>query len=110
MSAMETVIERERSVRLGFFAERVQELDNVVSRYRPMFYKRAFHFLRNATDAEDAVQVAFLSAYKQLGRFRGQSKLSTWLTTIVIKASRMQLCCPNAYLSLSRQHGQDRLS
>ena len=27
MSAMEMVIERERSVRLGFFAERVQELD-----------------------------------------------------------------------------------
>ena len=53
MSAMEMVIERERSVRLGFFAERVQELDNLVSRYRPMLCKRDFHFLRNATDAED---------------------------------------------------------
>jgi hypothetical protein len=87
MSAMEMVIERAPSVRLGFFAERVQELDNVVPRYRPMFYKRAFDFLRNATDAEDAVRDALLSAYKHLGRFRRQAKLSTWLTTIVINVS-----------------------
>ncbi len=94
MSAMEMVNERERSVRLGFFAERVQELDNVVSRYRPMFYKRAFHFLRNATDAEGAVQDALLSAYKHLGRFSGQAKLSTWLTTIVINAARDAIAPP----------------
>jgi RNA polymerase sigma-70 factor (ECF subfamily) len=109
MSAMETVIEREGSVRLGFFAERVQELDNVVARYRPMFYKRAFHFLKNATDAEDAVQDALLSAYKHLGRFRGQAKLSTWLTTIVINAARMQLRRRRGCLSLDEEHGQDGL-
>jgi RNA polymerase sigma-70 factor (ECF subfamily) len=109
MSAMEMVIERQRSVRLGFFAERVQELDNVVSRYRPMFYKRAFHFLRNATDAEDAVQDALLSAYKHVGRFRGQAKLSTWLTTIVINAARMQLRRRSGHLSLDQEHGQDGL-
>jgi RNA polymerase sigma factor (sigma-70 family) len=109
MLAMETVIERECSVRLSFFAERVQGLDNVVSRYRPMFYKRAFHFLRNATDAEDAVQDALLSAYKNLGRFRGQAKLFTWLTTIVIDAARMQLRRRSGYLSLDQEHGQDGL-
>jgi RNA polymerase sigma-70 factor, ECF subfamily len=110
MSAMETVIEHERLVRFGLFAERVQELDNVVSRYRPMFYKRAFYFLRNATDAEDAVQDALLSAYKHLGRFRGQAKLSTWLTTIVINAARMQLRRRCGDLSLDEEHGQDGVS
>jgi RNA polymerase sigma-70 factor (ECF subfamily) len=109
MSAMETVIEREGSIRPGFFAERVQELDNVVARYRPMFFKRAFHFLRNATDAEDAVQDALLSAYKHLGRFRGQAKLSTWLTTIVINAARLQLRRRRVCLSLDEEHGQDGL-
>jgi RNA polymerase sigma-70 factor, ECF subfamily len=102
-------IEHERSVRLGFFAERVQELDNVVSRYRPMFYKRAFHFLRNATGAEDAVQDALLSAYKHLGRFSGQAKLSTWLTTIVINVARMQSRRRGGHLSLDQEHGQDGL-
>ena len=109
MFAMETLIEREPSVHLSFFAERVQGLDNVVSRYRPMFYKRAFHFLRNATDAEDAVQDARLSAYKNLGRFRRQAKLSTWLTTIVINPARMQLRRRSGYLSLDQEHGQDGL-
>jgi RNA polymerase sigma-70 factor, ECF subfamily len=109
MSAMEMVIERERSVHPGFFAERVQELDNVVSRYRPLFYKRAFHFLRNATDAEDAVQDGLLSAYKHLGQFRGQAKLSTWLTTIVINAARMRLRRHRGDLSLDQEHGQDGL-
>jgi len=109
MSAMEMVIERERSVQPGFFADRVQELDNVVSRYRPLFYKRAFHFLRNATDAEDAVQDGLLSAYKHLGQFRGQAKLSTWLTTIVINAARMRLRRHRGDLSLDQEHGQDGL-
>jgi RNA polymerase sigma-70 factor (ECF subfamily) len=110
MSAMETVVERERSVRLGFFAERVQELDNVVSRYRPMFYRRAFHFLGNATDAEDAVQDALLSAYKHLGRFRGQAKLSTWLTAIVTNAARMQLRRRRSHSSLEEQGEEDGLT
>jgi DNA-directed RNA polymerase specialized sigma24 family protein len=64
MSAMGTVIEGERGLRPAFFAERVQEFDNIVSRYLPMFYKRAFHFLGNSADAEDAVQEALLSAYR----------------------------------------------
>jgi RNA polymerase sigma-70 factor (ECF subfamily) len=110
MSAMETVIEGERPVRPGFFGERAQELDNVVSRYLPMFYKRAFHFLGNATDAEDAVQDALLSAYKHLGQFRGQAQLSTWLTTIVTNAARMQLRRRRGYFSLDEQQGEDGLT
>jgi RNA polymerase sigma-70 factor (ECF subfamily) len=107
MSAMETVIEGERAVHPGFFGERSQELDNVVSRYLPMFYKKAFRFLRNAMDAEDAVQEALLSAYQHLGQFRGQAKISTWLTTIVVNAARMQLRRRRGYFSLDEQQGED---
>jgi DNA-directed RNA polymerase specialized sigma24 family protein len=55
-------IEGERAVPNGLLSERAQELDSVVSRYLPMFYKRAFRFLGNMADAEDAVQDALLSA------------------------------------------------
>jgi RNA polymerase sigma factor (sigma-70 family) len=111
MSAMETIIEVKSAVRPGFFGEHAQELDNVVSRYLPMFYKRAFHFLGNATDAEDAVQDALLSAYKHLGQFRGQAQLSTWLTSIVTNAARMQLRRRRgSYLSLDEQQGEDDLT
>ena len=109
MSAMATFIEAERAVRGGVFCERTQELDNVVSLYLPMFYKRAFRFLGNATDAEDAVQDALLSAYKHLRQFRGQAQLSTWLTTIVTNAARMQLRRRTSYLSLDEEQREDGL-
>jgi RNA polymerase sigma-70 factor (ECF subfamily) len=114
MSAIEieTSIEAERAVRAGFFGERAQELNNVVSRNLLMFYKRAFRFLGNAPDAEDAVQDALLSACKHLGQFRGQAQLSTWLTTIVTNAARMQLRRRRrgGYLSLDEQQGEDGLT
>jgi RNA polymerase sigma-70 factor (ECF subfamily) len=111
MSATATFIERERAVRGGVFGEHAQELDSVVSRYLPTFYKRAFRFLGNATDAEDAVQDALLSAYRHLGQFRGQAQLSTWLTTIVTNAARMQLRRRRgSYLSLNEEQGEGGLT
>jgi RNA polymerase sigma-70 factor (ECF subfamily) len=110
MSAIATYIEQQREIRPVVLGERAQELDSVVSRYLPMFYKRAFRFLGNATDAEDAVQDALLSAYKHLGQFRGQAQLSTWLTTIVTNAARMQLRRRGSYVSLDEEQGEDGLT
>ena len=110
MSAITMFIEAERAVPSGLVSERAQELDGVVSRYLPMFYKRAFRFLGNMPDAEDAVQDALLSAYKHLGQFRGQAQLSTWLTTIVINAARMKLRRRDSYLSLDQEQGEDGLT
>ena len=76
-----------------------------------MFYKRAFRFLGNMPDAEDAVQDALLSAYQHLGQFRGQAQLSTWLTTIVSNAARMKLRRRRAsYLSLDEKQGEEGLT
>ena len=66
-------------------------MEDVLSRRLPSFYRTAYRFLGNAADAEDAVQDALLSAYKNLHEFRGQSQLSTWLTSIVRNCARMQL-------------------
>ena len=40
--------------------------------------------LRDDAEAEDAVQDAYLQAYRALGTFRGESKLSTWLARITV--------------------------
>jgi RNA polymerase sigma-70 factor (ECF subfamily) len=112
MSPTETVTGGERAVEFGFLGERIQEFDNAVSRNLPMFYKRAFRFLGNRPDAEDAVQDALLSACKHLGQFRGQAQLSTWLTAIVTNAARMQYRRRQrgSYLSLEEQKGEDGLT
>jgi len=52
---------------------------------------RARAMLGDEEDARDAVQEAFLSAYKALDRFSGRSTLSTWLHRIVINAALMKL-------------------
>jgi RNA polymerase sigma-70 factor (ECF subfamily) len=109
-SAITMFIEGERAVPNGLLRERAQELDSVVSRYLPTFYKRAFRFLGNIPDAEDAVQDALLSAYKHLGQFRGQAQLSTWLTTIVTNAALMKLRRRDSYLSLDEEQGEDGLT
>src|SRR5580704_12039776 len=111
MSAVATIIKEEQPVGGGVFSQSAQELDSVVSRCLPMFYKRAYRFLGNATDAEDAVQDALLSAYKHLAQFRGQAQLSTWLTTIVTNAARMHLRRRRgSYLSLDEEQGEEGLT
>ncbi len=68
-----------------------RELQNVLSRRLPSFHKIAYRLLGNAADAEDAVQDALLAAYKHLDQFRGQSQMSTWITTIVSNCARTKL-------------------
>ena len=68
-----------------------RELQRVLSLYLPSFYRCALRVLGNRDDAEDAVQEALLAAYKHLHQFRGQSQMSTWLTTIVCNCARIQL-------------------
>src|SRR6202166_2847669 len=68
-----------------------QKLQDVLLLRMPSFYRCAFRLLGNATDAEDAVQEAVLAAHKHINQFRGQSQISTWLTTIVRNCALMQL-------------------
>jgi RNA polymerase sigma-70 factor (ECF subfamily) len=56
---------------------------------RKRFLAIAYSILRNADDAEDAVQEAYLSAYRHLRGFEGRSALKTWFTRIVLNASLM---------------------
>ena len=48
-------------------------------------------FLRNEDDARDAVQDAYLSAFRSIDRFEGDALLSTWLHRIVVNACLMRL-------------------
>ncbi|HVI07455.1 MAG TPA: sigma-70 family RNA polymerase sigma factor [Candidatus Binatia bacterium] len=85
-------------------------MEDLLSRGMPSFYRTAYRFLGNQADAEDAVQEAFLSAYKHLGDFRGESQLSTWVTTIVRNCARMQLRGRprHAHVSLDEPLGEYR--
>jgi RNA polymerase sigma-70 factor (ECF subfamily) len=51
----------------------------------------ARRMLRCDSEAEDAVQEAFMQAYQALPRFEGHALLSTWLHRIVLNACLMRL-------------------
>ncbi len=68
-----------------------RQFTKIVEQYSDLAYSVAFRMLRNAEDAEDAVQEAYISAFKALPRFKGQSKLSTWLYRIVVNACLMKI-------------------
>jgi RNA polymerase sigma-70 factor (ECF subfamily) len=51
----------------------------------------AQRILRNREDAEDAVQTAFLDAFRNLNGFHGHSRFSSWLTRIAMNAAFMRL-------------------
>ena len=68
-----------------------QEFTEIVEQYSDLAYSVAFRMLRNAEDAEDAVQEAYISAFKALPNFKGQSKLSTWIYRIVVNACLMKI-------------------
>jgi RNA polymerase sigma-70 factor, ECF subfamily len=68
-----------------------EELQDSISRCLPSLYRRAYRYLGNSHDAEDAVQEALLSAYKHLDQFKGSAKMTTWLTSIVTNSALSQL-------------------
>ena len=51
----------------------------------------AKRFLRDDDDAGDAVQEAFVSAFRAIDRFEGEARISTWLHRIVVNAALMKL-------------------
>jgi RNA polymerase sigma-70 factor, ECF subfamily len=86
-----------------------RELQRVLSLSSTSFYRCALRLLGNRADAEDAVQEAVLAAHKHLHQFRGESQMSTWLTTIVSNCARMQLRKrpPQIHMPLDEQIGED---
>jgi RNA polymerase sigma-70 factor (ECF subfamily) len=63
----------------------------VVQCYTPRLLAVAARFFRCAEDRADAVQDAFLSAFRSLSTFAGKARLSTWLHRIVVNVCLMKL-------------------
>src|SRR5262245_46486063 len=80
----------------GRFLERLrsgdeQAYEELVRGYTGRLLATARRFLPRTEDAQDAVQEAFLSAFRSVDRFRGGSRLSTWLHRILVNACLMKL-------------------
>jgi len=59
----------------------------LVNKYKNMVYTLAKNIVKNNEDAEEIAQDSFLKAFQKLHTFKGESKFSTWLYTIVYRNS-----------------------
>ncbi len=58
----------------------------LVARHRDRMWAVALRTIGDQEEAADALQDAFLSAYRAAGKFRGESAVTTWLHRIVVNA------------------------
>ncbi|GAB3917387.1 hypothetical protein GCM10011575_31870 [Microlunatus endophyticus] len=58
----------------------------LVSRHRDRMWAVALRTMRNPEDAADALQDAYISAFRRAGSFRGDSQVTTWLHRVVVNA------------------------
>lgn len=59
----------------------------LMKRYNPLLFRTARSVLKHDADAEDAVQDAWLHAWRAIGDFRSEARLSTWLVRIAVNES-----------------------
>src|ERR1700744_4757291 len=72
-------------------AGNTHEFHDLIRPYERSVYIMALSLLHNEADAEDAAQEAFLKAFRNLERFRGDAKFSTWLISITLNEARSRL-------------------
>lgn len=64
-----------------------EAFSRLVDAHREVAYRTAYWILRDADDALDVTQEAFLRAYRSLNRFAGRSSFRTWLRRIATNAA-----------------------
>jgi RNA polymerase sigma-70 factor, ECF subfamily len=81
----------EAQIIASILAGNTQEFHELIRPHERSVYAMALSLLRNEADAEEVAQEAFLKAFRNLHRFRGESKFSTWLISITLNEARSRL-------------------
>jgi RNA polymerase sigma-70 factor (ECF subfamily) len=73
----------------------------LVNRYQKIVYGMGMSFFHNSEDASDFTQEVFLKVYRNLPRFEGRSRFSTWLYTIAYNTAVNSVNRRKEYLSFA---------
>jgi RNA polymerase sigma-70 factor (ECF subfamily) len=86
----EILVERARGKDESAFEE-------LVGRYEDKLYRLAMRFVRNETDAQEILQDAFLSAWRNLPSFEGRAQFGSWMYRVTVNAALMLLRTRNRH-------------
>jgi RNA polymerase sigma-70 factor (ECF subfamily) len=80
----------------------------IVRHYDPGLRSLAFRLLRDPHRMDDALQEAYVKAFRSLPRFRGESRLGTWLYRIAYNACLDELGAARRVTPLSLESVAER--
>jgi len=72
-------------IQKGTQSERDAAYDRIFAAFREPVYALCLRLTGNTVDAEDALQESFMAAFRGLGMFRGEARISTWLYRIAVR-------------------------
>lgn len=95
------------SLRDGRLVRRLKDRDErafreMVEEYGDRVFSLTYRMLGNREEAEDLAQEVFITIFKSIDSFRGDSKFSTWLYRVTANH------CKNRIKYLARRHDRDR--
>jgi len=88
MSAANTEIADEQQLLAACRNGDAGAFEQLVLCYQRGLYNVAFRISGNEADAAEIVQETFLAAWRKIKAFRGEARLSTWLTSIAVNQAR----------------------
>src|SRR3984885_282512 len=65
--------------------------EQLLDRYEDKIFRLAYRFVRNETEAKEILQDTFLSIWRKLDTFKGDSQFSSWLYRVAANAALMRL-------------------
>lgn len=69
----------------------ISAFEQIVRKYEKKMFNISFRMIGDYNEAAEAVQDAFVSAYKNMKGFKGDSRFSTWLYSIVANFSKNRI-------------------
>lgn len=91
VSDLDDPLDEERELVAALQAGDDRAFEQLVRLHIGPLHAVALRLLQNPADADDAIQEAFLSAYRNLANFRGDARIKTWLHRIVVNAALQRL-------------------
>jgi len=81
----------------------------LMRRYNQTLFRTARAILRDDAEAEDAVQEAYIHAWRSIGQYRAESRLSTWLVRIAVNESIARLRKQKRASNVIPMEGDERI-
>jgi len=79
----------------------------IVRRYNQRLYRVGMSIINDDAEVEDAMQVAYINAYENLGKFAFRSSFPTWLTRILINECLLRLKKRKKTISMNDENAEN---